>query len=78
MYTESYEGGGVSITLRTYAHCTLTNLLVSELALTRDDVNKKVAFNVTVNPGAASEDVDFHTDTLGLVIPTNVTFSRTS
>ncbi|GFR84256.1 acid trehalase-like protein 1 [Elysia marginata] len=67
IFTESYEGGGVTITLRTYAHSTLSHLLVSELALTRDDVNKDVELNVKVNPGAASEDLDFHTDTQGLL-----------
>ncbi|RUS83055.1 hypothetical protein EGW08_009194 [Elysia chlorotica] len=67
VYIESYEGNGVTVTLRTFAHRTLTTLLISELTLTRDDVNKKVAVNVTVNPGAASEDVDFHMDTIGLM-----------
>ncbi|GFO11935.1 acid trehalase-like protein 1 [Plakobranchus ocellatus] len=67
IFTETYQGGGVKVTLRTYAHSTLSNLLVSELALSRDDVNKEVKVNVKVNPGSPSEDVDFQKTTLGML-----------
>ncbi|CAL1536284.1 unnamed protein product [Lymnaea stagnalis] len=67
IFTESYTAPGVEISLRTYAHRQLTLVLVTELVMSRDDVTTNVSVEVDLNPGPASDDVEFDNDTMGVV-----------
>ncbi|KAK0042299.1 acid trehalase-like protein 1 isoform X1 [Biomphalaria pfeifferi] len=67
IFTESYTGAGVTISLRTYAHRSLPLVMVNELTLSRENTSIDVSVKIVLNRGQESEDVNFYKDSHGIL-----------